>query len=139
MFRKSIFVVMCFAVASVGTFACFRTVVAEEEDNPNIEKIMKAMHHKRNGLIAKTENAVKEEKWDEAAKFTKDIKKFGESLGKNKPEKGTKESWEKLTKGYKEVTTAIVDNVEIKDAKGAKEAFAKLSKACDVCHEAHRD
>ncbi len=84
------------------------------------------------------EAGVKEKKWDDIQKPAKRVKEFGEALGKVDPEKGSKESWKKLTDEYKKTTAAIAEGVEKKDEKQATEALAKMTKSCGACHKQHK-
>jgi cytochrome c556 len=106
-------------------------------DNWSVEDVMKKVLSMK-GAFPKSQAAVKDGKWDDAAKVVKDIKKGGEDLAKNDAPKGDKESWKKLTKTFGENTKALSDAVEKKD----KEAFDKAAKAiggsCKTCHDAHK-
>jgi cytochrome c556 len=122
----------------ISAFAITAANVNATEDKAwDIETVMKKLMNKK-GAIEKSKAAVKEGKWEDAAKLAKDIKKGGEDLGKNAVPKGEKESWEKLTKSFAENTKAMSDAVEKKD----KEAFEKAAKAvggsCKSCHDSHK-
>jgi cytochrome c556 len=125
---------------TVGAVALVLAVGASAKpmaDAWSTEDIMKKVNGKK-GAVAKATAAVKDGKWDDAAKVSKDIKKGGEDLAKNDPHKGDKESWKKLTKSYGENTKAMADAIDKKD----KDAFEKAGKAiggsCKGCHDSHK-
>ena len=107
------------------------------EDFASAHDIMKKGHGKK-GLLTQIKDGVKAEKWDDIAKPAAELKKFGEELGKNKPEKGEDASWKKLTGDYKTMMLSIAEGVEKKDAKATNEALGKMSKSCKACHDGHK-
>ncbi|MGL4420095.1 MAG: cytochrome C [Gemmataceae bacterium] len=122
---------------SVGSSSAQDKKKDDKKKTPSIKAVMKAMNGEK-GLVAKANKASAEEKWEDAVKYGKDAKEFGEALGKNKAKKGDAESWEKLTKEYAEVATAIAEGAEKKDADAVKKAAEKFKKACSTCHDAHK-
>lgn len=126
--------------AAVTAFTLSTTAVAQDKKEKvySIEEIMKKGHAGGKSLIKGITTQVKEGNWDEAQKGAKLLKAFGESLGKNKPEKGDDASWKKLTEQYKENTAAVAAAAEKKDAKAANEALGKIGKSCKECHDAHK-
>ena len=134
------------SVALAGTFAAFaltvgltaevRTASAAAKD-VTISEIMKKGHGAK-GLLKAIGKEVKEGKWDEAKDDAELLKLFGEGLGKIPPEKGSKESWKKLTDKYKEQTADVYKAVEKKDAKKAGDSLGKIGKSCKECHDAHK-
>jgi len=127
------------SVLAIGLALGSAAIAASKPDVPSVEDIMSEAHNKKKGVTPKVEAAVKDGKWDDAAKASDRLKVLGEALGKNAPAKGSKESWKKLSDEYKANTAAIDAGVKKKDAKAAQDALAKLAKACEVCHEAHRE
>lgn len=128
------------ALCAVGGIALVLAVGVSAKptaDSWSIEDVMKKVTSKK-GAVAKANAAVKDGKWEDAAKVSKDIKKGGEDLGKNEPHKGDKDSWKKLTKTFADNTKAMVDAIDKKD----KDAFEKASKAiggsCKTCHDSHK-
>jgi len=121
-------------------FACVFTVgVFAAEDKPtDISTIMKKGHQGKTSYLNKIKDGVKAEKWDDIAKITKELKQFGEDLGKNKPEKGEADSWKKLSGEYKKNTAAVAAGVEKKDAKAVNEALGAIGKSCAACHNPHK-
>lgn len=128
------------AALAVGGFALAVTIggatAKPTADAWETSDIMKKVNGKK-GAIGKASAAVKEGKWEVAAKETETLK-HGEDLVKNKPNKGEQASWEKLAKAYGTNTAAVAAAIEKKD----KEAFEKSAKAvggsCKTCHDAHK-
>ena len=111
---------------------------ANTADVPSIADIMEEGHSGKKSLVNKIKTAAKEDKLADAEAPAKKLKEFGEALGKNTPEKGSKESWAKLSAVYKADTAAIHDAVVKKDKKGTEAAMAKLQKSCQTCHDVHQ-
>jgi hypothetical protein len=111
----------------------------KKDDKPaTISEIMKKGHAGAKSLIKGIGAQVKEGKWSDAEDGAKTLKFFGESLGKNKPNKGDDESWKKLSGEYKDQTVAVFEGVEKKDAKAAGDALGKIGKSCKGCHDMHK-
>ena len=106
-----------------------------------IGQIMKKGHGAK-GLLKGIDAEAKGGKWDDATNDAALLKTFGENLGKMKPEKGSDESWKKLTDKYMEQTADVAEAVGKKDAKGVKAALAALTGVknanCNECHAAHK-
>lgn len=111
---------------------------AADEKVPSIHDIMHEGHSGKKSLLKVLTASVKAEKWPEAEKPAMKMKEFGEAIGKNTPEKGTPESWQKFSKEYKASTSEIAAAVKKKDKLAANQALAKFSAACKGCHSAHR-
>ena len=128
-------------VLSVGLMIGLGAVVTANNraDVPTIDEIMSEAHNKKRGLQPKLDAAVKAGKWEEAAKPAGRLKELGEALTKNKPEKGTEASWKKLSTQYKTITAEIAEAVQKKDKSKTESLLVKFGKACDTCHEVHRD
>ena len=108
------------------------------DDFASIHDIMTKGHQGKKSYLAVIKEGVKAEKWDDIAEPAKKLKKFGEDLGKNKPDKGESDSWKKLNEEYKKTMVAIGDGVEKKDAKATNEALTKMGKSCKSCHDSHK-
>ena len=129
------------AALAVGAFALAVSIggvtAKPTADAWETSDIMKKINGKGKGALDKTNAAVKDGKWDDAAKQVEALK-HGEDLVKNKPNKGENNSWEKLAKAYGENTKNVVSAIEKKD----KDAFDKSAKAiggsCKSCHDAHK-
>ena len=76
--------------------------------------------------------------WDDIQKKTKEMVEHIEALGKNTPEKGTKESWEKLTKSWLESAKKVDEAAKKKDKDATMRALTALRGACQTCHKAHK-
>jgi hypothetical protein len=129
------------AMLTVGLAIWFGTLSAANntDEIPAIDEIMSEAHNKKRGLQPKLDAAVKAGKWDEAAKPSARLKELGEALAKNKPHQGPEASWKKLSTQYKQQTAEIAEAVQKKDRVKAEALLTKFSKACDACHEVHRD
>src|SRR4051794_19111921 len=84
--------------------------VAIAADDPNISEVMKKVNSKK-GLMPKVNEGLKADKqdWDALKTQSHDMKKLIDALAKNEPPKGSKESWEKLTKKYAEDAGKLED------------------------------
>jgi hypothetical protein len=108
----------------------------EKKDPPTISDIMKKGHAKTDGYIDRIKLAAKDGKWEDATEYAKTLAFFGENLGKNKPPKGSEESWKAQTTKYADATKAVLKAVEAKDAKAVNKAFGGIS--CGGCHKEHK-
>jgi len=135
MLNKLVRVLVLLAAFGLGSVA----LAANKAEKLSVEDIMSEAHNKKKGVTPKIATAVKDEKWDDAAKPANRLKELGEELSKTSVEKGSKESWKKLSEEYKTTTASVADGVKKKDKKATEDALMKLGKSCDACHEAHRD
>jgi Skp family chaperone for outer membrane proteins len=135
MLRKFGIVALCLSVA---LFA-WNSLTAADEKVPSIEDIMKKVPHPKKGLAAKTVEAVKADKWEDAQKMATELKTFGEALGKNKVPKGDAKSWEKLCKEFADQMSDIEKGAKAKDAAAVTKAEGAFRKSCKACHDAHKD
>jgi hypothetical protein len=137
MVRKlvSVWIVAALAVAvSVGG------TTAGDEKVPTTKEIMMKMNGKKDapGLLKKSEDAGKGEKWEDAQKYAKEMGELAKAIVKNKPTKGEEESWKKKTKEFAETWAAIAVAAEAKNGKDHAEAIKKFRASCMECHEEHR-
>jgi cytochrome c556 len=109
----------------------------EKEEFASTHDIMESVPGKK-GLVAQLNNAAKDEKWDDAKKIGEKLKKFGGDLGKNAPDKGTKESWAKLSEKFDKQMTAMAKGAEDKDGKAIAAATKEFGGSCKACHDAHQ-
>ena len=127
------------AVLAVGVALCFGNLTAQDKDKvPSVHDIMEEGHSGKKSLLNVIKASVKDEAWDKAAKPAEKFKFFGESLGKNKPEKGGADSWKKLSDEYKKTTAEIAAAVKKKDKSGAEKALGVMGKSCKACHDVHQ-
>jgi cytochrome c556 len=125
-------VVICTTAGLTSVFA------ADKAEKISIHEIMEKVPGKK-GLAYKTNAAAKAEKWDDAAKMAKDLKKYGDALPLTKPAKGSKESWDKLAKEFAVQMNQMATGVEKKDAKMVEAGFTAFGKSCKACHDAHQE
>jgi len=139
MVRKFGFALLTLAIG-FGLFA--PNTVAEDSKKLEIattEEIMKAVPHKKKGLVAQAVAGAKEEKWDDIKKIGETLKKYGSDLGKNKQEKGSDESWAKMCKTFEDDMNAVAKGIENKDATAVQAGAKTFSSNCKSCHDAHRN
>jgi cytochrome c556 len=112
----------------------------DDEKVPPVKKIMSVLHGKK-GVLKKAGAALKGDSpdWAVVKKDAKEIAKYGAYLAKNDPEKGDKESWEKLAKGYASTAKKLEEAAEEEDLPKARAATKKLSTSCKTCHDAHKE
>jgi len=108
--------------------------------DPTIKQIMQKAHKPGTGLLTEIGASLKmdEPDWDEIQSHTKDLIELGKGLSKNDPPKGDKASWEKYTKGYVDLVTALDTAAKKKDRKGAQAIHTQINMACKDCHQAHQ-
>ena len=117
-------------------------VDAQDSKNrtPSISDVMRKVNSKM-GLSKAVGKALRGDtvSWSDVEKQTKEIVEHIEDLGKNTPPKGSKESWEKLTKEYLENAKALNEAVKKKDKAKATEVMMKIGRSCGACHNVHQD
>ena len=126
------------AFGAVVCILAVGAVFADDEKKPTDVSTIMIKGHGKSGYLNKIKDGVKTEKWDDIAKAAKELKAFGEDLGKNVPEKGEADSWKMLSEAYKKSTADVAAAVEKKDAKAANEALGKIGKSCGSCHNKHK-
>lgn len=116
-------------------------IVAADDKVPSIEDIMKKVNKKKGGLHSQVGEALKASSvdWDAVQKETKEYSAMADFLGKNDPPKGSKASWDKLSKMYATDAKALNTAADSKDKAAALASWNKLSKECQACHRAHRE
>ncbi|HEX4591306.1 MAG TPA: hypothetical protein VH120_15325 [Gemmataceae bacterium] len=114
---------------------------AADDKVPTIEDIMQKVNKKKGGLHADVGDALKKGTvdWDTIQAKTKQYATLADFLGKNDPPKGSKASWEKLTKTYADDAKTLNSAAEKKDKQGATTAWNKLSRECMGCHRQHKE
>ena len=138
--RASLFAALgVFAVAlSYGSAATPGHQDKQDEKVPDISEIMLKGHKGTDAYINRIKTAAKAGKWEDAEKYAKTLAFFGDNLGKNKPPKGSAESWAKLTKKYQENTKAVYKATEDKNAKEVNKSLGAITSSCGQCHKAHK-
>jgi len=76
--------------------------------------------------------------WDKVQKETKDWVAMAETLGKQKPPKGSDESWKKQTDKYLGLVKDVDAAAEKKDLNGMKKGMGTIGMACGGCHSQHK-
>jgi hypothetical protein len=109
----------------------------DKETLPEIGDIMQKAHGKGD-LRGSITSAVKKGEWAEAAKTVKEWQKLGDALAKNKPEKGSSESWKQKTKDYNTTLKTLGTAIDKMDANKATGALKKVGSSCMLCHKVHR-
>jgi cytochrome c556 len=109
----------------------------DKEKLPDIGEIMEKAHGKE-GLRATITQEIKAKEWDKAVKTASEWEKLADALARNKPEKGTAESWKKQTGTYNKTLKTLVAAVKAKDASKAKGALGKIGSSCKTCHSLHK-
>src|SRR5436190_17180037 len=106
---------------------------------PTISDVMRKVNSKA-GLQKSVGKALTSDMvdWDDIQKKTKEMVEHVEALGKNTPEKGTKESWEKLTKSWLDSAKKVDEAAKKKDKEATTKALTTLQGACRTCHKAHK-
>ncbi|HVK10347.1 MAG TPA: cytochrome c [Gemmataceae bacterium] len=135
---KRLFAVGALAVA-LG--AMFVSSSGSAADPKAVKDIMKQAHSKGDGLLSKIGAELgkkKDTNWDTVSSSVKDLALLAGDLEKNTPKKGTKESWEKLTKTYGENVGKLSTAAEKKDVGGAGTALKSLQGSCGGCHSKHK-
>jgi cytochrome c556 len=104
------------------------------------KQIMKICFDEEEGLleVLTTMAKEKEPKWDKISEKTGAWVKAAEDLGKNKPKKGTAESWEKLTKKFVDDAKALDTAAGKKEAEKLLAALKPLETSCKGCHPSHK-
>jgi hypothetical protein len=112
---------------------------AKASNIPTVQEVMKAVNGKA-GLQKAVGKALTSDMldWTDIQKKTKDMVEHIEALGKNTPEKGTKESWEKLTKAWLASAKKVDEAAKKKDKDATNRALTELRGACQTCHKAHK-
>lgn len=128
------------AVATAGMIVLTYGAVTAANANAalGIEDIMKKSFNKKVGVCPKIGPAVKEGKWDDAQKLSKDLAEYGAALPGTACPKGDAGSWTKLSKKFAAETKAVADAAAKKDAAATEASLKTLTGSCKACHDAHR-
>jgi cytochrome c556 len=107
----------------------------------SVKEIMGRLNKRDTSLLPTLGRELKQPQpaWDEIQRHTKEFADLAQTLSKNDPPRGQKDSWEKLTKEYAQNAKSMDEAASRKDQKGAQMAHAKLAAACKSCHDAHRN
>ena len=112
-------------VLAVGLLVGVVGAADDKSKSPNIPTISEVMQkvNGKAGLQKSVGKALTSDMldWDDIQKKTKEMVEHVEALGKNMPEKGAKESWEKLTKSWLESAKKVDEAAKKKDKERAAE------------------
>lgn len=134
MMRKMIQAGVFALMGVVGMMATYGVATSANAADAEISEVMKKSFGK-GGYKTSISAAVKEAKWEDAAKSAKEWNELAAALGKNKPPKGDVKAWDVECKKFGKSTMAILAATEKKDAKGVKTA---MTFNCMGCHKAHK-
>ena len=110
----------------LAAFVCLPVSAADDEEKmPSIKDVMKKVMKGKPNFLTKV---VKEGSDDEK----KELHKYLVALSKNKPKKGSEESWKKLNTALVAASTDFVAGKE-----GAGEKLMKAAN-CKACHSEHK-
>ena len=133
--RYSAFAVLGFAVVCMvgsGSYAA---------DPAPIDEIMQKVNKGPDALMStlKKDLAKKDDvKWETVQMKTKEVAMLTDDLCKDKPPKGSQESWDKLTKAYSDNAKSLSGAAEKKDFDAATKSLKAMGGSCMSCHSAHR-
>jgi hypothetical protein len=95
---------------------------------------------RRGGLATKIGQELDAEPppWEKIQEQTQEFNRLASALGKNKPPRGSQESWAKLSLAYADSATALDRAAQAKDREAALAAHDELAESCNECHREHR-
>ncbi len=120
------------ALAAVVVY--FGGANAADEKTLDVKACMKCQNMVRGGLIPKKG----EPNWEEASKKSKAWLNAAESIGKNAPPIGEKDSWKEQTGKYLTNVKAVDEAVTKKDAAAVSKSLATFGASCGGCHSKHK-
>ncbi len=132
---KRVLLGMCVVALSLFAFSVVRA--EEEEKVATIKQIMRKANSGR-GLVKTMLKELKSPKWDELKKDSKMLVKLAMDLTKNKPSKGSEESWKKLSGMYLTNAKNADKAIEKMDTSEAGKSLTALTKSCGGCHKMHK-
>ena len=142
MTKRLLFGSLFAGIALVLSFSGMSTAdeKTEKGKGQTIKQVMKLCFDDEEGLLESLTTLTKEAspKWDTISQQTKSWVSAAESLGKNKPKKGTPESWEKLTKKFVEDGKTLDVAAGKKESKDVLAALKTIEGACKGCHPVHK-
>jgi hypothetical protein len=110
-----------------------------KKDKPkDIGEIMKKAHAGEGAFRSAVTRAIKAKDFAKGADPMKAWVAIATHLSTFDPPKGTKESWDKLTKEYSGQIKDLAKAVDDKDASGANASLKKINMNCGTCHRQHR-
>ena len=113
---------------------------ARAEKTPSIKEIMDRAHRGSDSLLQKLGRELKSDSpdWGTVQKQSRDLVLLGGALREDRPPRGSRESWDRLTQQYLAAARELDQAAENKDASAAQEAHQKLGTSCMACHQLHK-
>lgn len=129
---------ICMAAAIV-LFVFAIGSAASDDPVPDISEIM-TKGHKPGGFKDKINAELKKgtPDWSAVQEQAKDFAKLADALGKNKPPKGSADSWKKQCEAYAKIVTSLDTAAQKKSKTDCTSAMGKLNQSCNTCHKAHK-
>jgi cytochrome c556 len=114
--------------------------VGAADRSPTIKEIMGKLNKGPKSLTYVVGKELKEGEpdWSKIQKQTTSYVELARALGDQEPRKGSKDSWEKLSKAFADNAQALDQAAKKKDLSSAKQAHARLAGSCRTCHSAHK-
>jgi cytochrome c556 len=127
-------------VLVLGMLVGSNMAAARDDKTPSISEIMKKANAPKGSLVSDLRSALNSSSpnWETIGKESKELVTFAEALTKNEAPKGSKMSWEKLTKAYLKNAKDLASAAESMDLAKAKAAHKAISGSCSACHTAHK-
>jgi cytochrome c556 len=123
-------------VALVAGAAYLGTATAKEDEIKDVKGCM-AFQGKVRKDVPELLKA-KDPNWEDVQKQTKDWVAMAETLGKQKPPRGTDASWKTQTTKYLGLVKDVDAAAQKKDADGMKKGLATIGNSCGGCHGQHK-
>jgi cytochrome c556 len=126
--------------ALLGLIVMESTFVGAADRSPTIKEIMRKLNKGPKSLTFLVGKELKDNEpdWSKLQEQTKTYAELAQDLGNNEPGKGSKDSWEKLSKAFAENAQALNQAAKNKDLSSARQAHARLTGSCRACHTAHK-
>lgn len=128
------------AAVAAALLVVYNATAGTQNDTPTIKDIMVKAHKGNTSLVSTIGRQLQMPKpdWDAISDEAKSLAELGVALGKNKPPKGTQESWDLLTKKYNDTTQMLVTATADKDKNKSLMAQRVLAQSCMGCHSRHK-
>ena len=123
-------------VALVAGAAYLGTAAAKDDEIKDIKGCMAFQGKVRKDVPDLLK--AKDPNWEEVQKQTKDWVAMAETLGKQKPPRGSEESWKKQTDKYLGLVKDVDSAADKKDLNAMKKGLGTIGMACGGCHGQHK-
>ena len=124
-------------VATIAGVLYLGSADAKDEEKIKDVKGCMAFQNKVRGDMGKQVKG-KDVDWEVIQKQTKEWVGVAETLGKQTPPKGSKESWKTQTEKYMTNVKAVDAAAEKKDPAGVSKALGTIGASCGGCHGQHK-